>query len=40
MDIAAVGTGLDPGHAPARATYESAGFTLLPSARHLKLLDE
>ena len=40
MDIAAVGTGGDPGHAPARAAYESFGFTLLPSARYLKLLDE
>jgi hypothetical protein len=40
MDIAAVGTGGDPGHAPARATYEALGFTLLPSARYLKLLDE
>ena len=39
MDIAAVGTGGDPGHAPARATYEALGFTLLPSARYLKLLD-
>lgn len=39
MDIAAVGTGGDPGHAPARAAYESLGFTLLPSARYLKLLD-
>jgi GNAT superfamily N-acetyltransferase len=39
MDIAALGTGGDPGHAPARATYESLGFTLLPSARYLKLLD-
>ena len=40
MDIAAVGTGGDPGHAPARAAYESLGFTLLPSARYLKLLDQ
>ena len=40
MDIAAVGTGGDPGHAPARAAYEAMGFTLLPSARYLKLLDE
>jgi GNAT superfamily N-acetyltransferase len=39
MDIAAVGTGGDPGHAPARAAYEAFGFTLLPSARYLKLLD-
>ena len=40
MDIAALGTGGDPGHAPARAAYEALGFTLLPSARYLKLLDE
>jgi GNAT superfamily N-acetyltransferase len=39
MDIAAVGTGGDPGHAPARAAYEAYGFTLLPSARYLKLID-
>ena len=39
MDIAAVETGGDPGHAPARAAYESLGFTLLPIARYLKLLD-
>ena len=30
MDIAAVETGGDPGHAPARAAYESLGFTSLP----------
>jgi GNAT superfamily N-acetyltransferase len=40
MDIAAVETGGDPGHAPARATYEALGFTLLPVARYLKPLDE
>ena len=39
MDIAAVGTGGEPGHAPARALYETSGFTLLPSARYLKLID-
>jgi GNAT superfamily N-acetyltransferase len=39
MDIAAVETGGDQGHAPARAAYETFGFTLLPSARYLKLLD-
>jgi GNAT superfamily N-acetyltransferase len=39
MDIAAVGTGGDPGHAPARAAYEAFGFTLLPSARYLRLLN-
>ena len=40
MDIAAVETGGDPGHAPARAAYEALGFTSLPVARYLKLLDE
>ena len=39
MDIAAVGTGGDPGHAPARAVYEARGFTALPGVRYLKLLD-
>jgi GNAT superfamily N-acetyltransferase len=39
MDIAAVGTGGDPGHAPARAAYETSGFTALPGVRYLKLLD-
>jgi GNAT superfamily N-acetyltransferase len=38
MDIAAVGTGGDPGHAPARALYEQGDFTLLPGARYLKLI--
>jgi ribosomal protein S18 acetylase RimI-like enzyme len=40
MDIAALETGSDPGHAPARAAYESLGFTPLPVTRYLKLLDE
>ena len=39
MDIAAVGTGGDPGHAPARALYETLGFTALPGVRYLKLLE-
>jgi GNAT superfamily N-acetyltransferase len=39
MDIAAVETGGDPGHAPARAAYEALGFTLLPVSRYMKLLD-
>lgn len=39
MDIAAVGTGGDPGHAPARALYESLGYTALPGVRYLRLLD-
>lgn len=39
MDIAVVETGGDPGHAPARAAYEAAGFTVLPVARYFQLLD-
>ena len=39
MDIAAVGTGGDDGHGPARALYESLGYTALPGVRSLKLLD-
>ena len=39
MDIAVVETGGDPGHAPARAAYETAGFTLLPIARYFRQLD-
>jgi hypothetical protein len=38
MDIVAVGTGGDPGYAPARAAYEAYGFTALPGVRYLKLL--
>jgi GNAT superfamily N-acetyltransferase len=38
MDIAAVETGGDAGHAPARAVYEALDFTALPSVRYLKLL--
>jgi hypothetical protein len=38
MDIAVVETGGDPGHAPARAAYEAAGFTLLPVSRYFRLL--
>jgi len=38
MDIAVVETGGDPGHAPARAAYRAAGFTLLPIARYFRLL--
>ena len=38
MKIAMVETGGDPGHAPARRTYEGAGLTLLPIARYFKNL--
>jgi GNAT superfamily N-acetyltransferase len=36
MTTVMVETGGDPGHAPARATYERAGFTLLPVARYFR----
>lgn len=36
MTTVMVETGGDPGHAPARATYEKAGFTLLPISRYFK----
>lgn len=38
--MAVVGTGGDPGHAPARRTYEKAGYTALPLVRYYKDLTE
>lgn len=38
MSLAMVETGGDPGHAPARHTYEKVGFELLPIARYFKKL--
>lgn len=38
MAVAMVETGSDPGHGPARAAYERAGFGLLPVARYFKQL--
>jgi ribosomal protein S18 acetylase RimI-like enzyme len=38
MSVAMVETGGDPGHAPARSTYEKVGFGLLPIARYFKKL--
>lgn len=38
MSVAMVETGGDPGHAPARYTYEKLGFRLLPIARYFKKL--
>jgi ribosomal protein S18 acetylase RimI-like enzyme len=38
MTVAMVETGDDPGHAPARRTYEKAGYTQLPIARYFKAL--
>ena len=39
IDLAIVATGGDPGHAPARATYEKAGFTPVPQVWYSKLID-
>ena len=36
--VALVGTGGDPGHAPARRTYEKAGFTALPGVQYFRTL--
>lgn len=38
MAIVMVETGDDPGHAPSRATYESAGFERWPVARYFRRL--
>jgi len=36
MKLAVVGTGGDEGHAPARRSYEKAGYTALPLVRYYK----
>lgn len=36
--LAVVATGGDPGHAPARALYEAAGFTALPLVRYYRTI--
>ena len=38
MRVAVIGTGGDPGHAPARALYERAGYSLMPAAQYFKAL--
>jgi ribosomal protein S18 acetylase RimI-like enzyme len=38
IDLAIVATGGDPGHAPARLTYEKAGFVGVPQVWYAKLL--
>lgn len=38
MAVAMVETGGDPGHAPARRTYEKLGFGVVPVARYFKKL--
>jgi ribosomal protein S18 acetylase RimI-like enzyme len=40
IDLAIVATGGDAGHAPARATYEKAGFIGAPQVWYAKILDE
>jgi ribosomal protein S18 acetylase RimI-like enzyme len=40
LDLATVATGADPGHAPARRTYEKAGFVAFPQVWYAKLLDQ
>lgn len=38
MRLAMIGTGGDPGHAPARRAYEKAGYTAMPTVQYLKVL--
>jgi ribosomal protein S18 acetylase RimI-like enzyme len=38
LPLAEIGTGGDPGHAPARHLYEKAGFTPVPQVRYYKAL--
>lgn len=38
--LAIVATGGDPGHAPARRTYEKAGYTALPGVRYYQALEK
>jgi ribosomal protein S18 acetylase RimI-like enzyme len=40
LTLATVGTGADPGHAPARRTYEAAGFTPWPHVTYVRMLDD
>jgi GNAT superfamily N-acetyltransferase len=40
VKLVQLGTGGDPGHAPARHTYEKAGFTPLPLVRYYRELTE
>jgi GNAT superfamily N-acetyltransferase len=38
MRLAMIGTGGDPGHAPARRAYEKAGYIAMPTVQYLKAL--
>lgn len=40
IQLAIVATGGDPGHAPARRTYEKAGYTALPGVRYYQALEK
>jgi GNAT superfamily N-acetyltransferase len=39
MRVAVIGTGGDPGHAPARALYERLGYRPLPGVQYFRTLD-
>lgn len=38
MRVVVIATGADPGHAPARAVYEQAGYSALPGVQYFKAL--
>lgn len=38
LKVSLVGTGADPGHTPARRTYEGAGYRQWPSVQYMKQL--
>lgn len=40
VKLVAIGTGGDPGHAPARRCYEKAGYTGFPQVRYYKYLGD
>jgi len=40
MAVVFIGTGGDPGHAPARRLYASLGYRLFPAAQYYKVLSE
>lgn len=40
IKLVIVATGGDPGHAPARRSYEKAGYTALPLVRYYKALEK
>ena len=40
MAVVFIGTGGDPGHAPARSLYKSLGYRLLPAAQYFRVLPD